>query len=89
MQYGRLPSAVCVSERSHPKCKADCHALALQSSRMDAKAIRRAAAVTLCWAICQRLPLGRERRAWLEWLAGLAAHGLAPPMPKAYGPTAL
>jgi hypothetical protein len=39
---------------------------------MDAKAIRRAALVTLRRAICKRFPPGPERWAHLQWAAGLA-----------------
>jgi len=38
---------------------------------MDAKAIRRAALITLRRAICERFPPGRERDAWLAWVQGL------------------
>ena len=38
-------------------------------ARMDEKAIRRAALVTLQRAILERFPPGPERRAWLRWLA--------------------
>jgi hypothetical protein len=34
---------------------------------MDARAIQRAALITLRRAICERFPPGRERRAWLAW----------------------
>jgi hypothetical protein len=34
---------------------------------VDEKAIRRAALITLRRAICERFPLGPERRAWLRW----------------------
>jgi hypothetical protein len=36
---------------------------------MDAKAIRRAALITLRRAICERFPPGPERDRRLEWLA--------------------
>jgi hypothetical protein len=36
--------------------------------RVDARAIKRAARLTLRAVICQRFPPGRERRAWLAWV---------------------
>jgi hypothetical protein len=38
---------------------------------MDAKAIRRAALITLRRAICERYAPGAERQAWLAWLERL------------------
>ena len=43
---------------------------------MDEKAIRRAALITLRRAICERFPPGRERRAWLRWLAWVVSAAL-------------
>jgi len=38
---------------------------------MDEQAIRRAAYITLHRAICERIPPGRQRQAWVRWLARL------------------
>jgi hypothetical protein len=44
---------------------------------VDAKAIRRAALITLRRAMFQRLPPGPQRRAWLQWLVELTARNPA------------
>jgi hypothetical protein len=42
---------------------------------MDEQAIRRAALVTLSRAIFETFPPGRERQAWLTWLAKVHEQG--------------
>jgi hypothetical protein len=43
-----------------------------EAASMDERAIRRAALVTVRRAICERFPLGAERRAWLRWIQSRA-----------------
>lgn len=43
---------------------------------IDAKAIRRAALITLRRAICERFPPGKEQTKWLRWIAAVVSAAL-------------
>jgi hypothetical protein len=64
-----------VSAQSRSKLSSDAAGDLYDAGTVDARAIRRAALITLRRAICERFPPGRERDSWLPWAARIHAEG--------------